>query len=234
MTGAPGSPPGPTGPDRTGGTAPASGPQDAAGWDARYAGHDLLWSAEPNRFLVEEVGALAAGEALDAACGEGRNAVWLAERGWRVTGVDFSPVALAKARRMAAHRGVSVDWVEADLLEWEPPRPFDLVVVLYLHLPAPLRRRVLRRMARDVAPGGTLLVVAHDRSNLTEGHGGPQDPALLYGPGDVASDVGDLLRVARAETVRRPVEAPDGPVEAIDLLVRAVRAGAGHGARRPA
>ena len=196
---------------------------DAAGWNERYGQHDLLWSAEPNRFLVQEVGDLAPGNALDVACGEGRNAVWLAEQGWRVTGVDFSSVALARARAVAARRGVAVDWVEADLVDWEPPTGFDLVVGLYLHPPAPLRRRILRRMARSVGPGGTLLVVAHDRSNLTVGHGGPQDPSLLYGPEDVSSDVGDLLRVARADRVRRPVDTPDGPVEAVDLLVRACR-----------
>ncbi len=78
-------------------------------WDERYASHELLWHAEPNRFVVEEVGDLAPGTALDLACGEGRNAVWLAEQGWRATGVDFSAVALAKGRRMAEQRGVTVE-----------------------------------------------------------------------------------------------------------------------------
>src|SRR5579875_1878471 len=77
---------------------------DRAEWDARYAGEELLWRAEPNQFLVEEVAELPPGRALDVACGEGRNAIWLAEHGWNATGVDFSEVALAKARRLADQR----------------------------------------------------------------------------------------------------------------------------------
>jgi SAM-dependent methyltransferase len=196
---------------------------DGTGWDDRYRDPTLVWGAGPNQFLVEEISGTEPGSALDVACGEGRNAIWLAEQGWHVTGVDFSRVALDKARALAGDRGVVVDWVAADLVDWEPPAAYDLVVVLYLHLPAELRRRVLRRMAECVAPGGTLLVVAHDRSNLTEGYGGPQDPEVLFGPDDVAADIGDVLRVVRAERVRRPVDTPSGKVDAIDLLVRARR-----------
>ena len=105
-------------------------------WNARYAQKELVWTAEPNRLFAAEVGGLAPGRALDLACGEGRNAVWLAERGWQVTGVDFSDVALAKAAELAASRGVEVEWVVADVLDYEPePRAFDLVAVLYLQLP---------------------------------------------------------------------------------------------------
>lgn len=196
-------------------------PMDSEAWDDRYRGSELLWGAGPNRFLVEETTGLAPGSALDVACGEGRNATWLAEQGWRVTGVDFSRVGLDKARAMAAQRGADIDWVEADLTEWEPPAAYDLVVVLYLQLPADLRSSVLGRMASSVGPGGTLLIVAHDRSNLTEGHGGPQDPAVLYGPEDVVADIGALLHVVRAERVHRPVQTPAGAVNAIDLVVRA-------------
>jgi SAM-dependent methyltransferase len=186
-----------------------------AEWNRRYTGSDLLWTAQPNRFLVAETEALPAGRALDLACGEGRNAVWLAERGWEVTGVDFADVGLDKARGLAAARGVDPTWVEADLLEYEPPREaFDLVVILYLQLPADERRRVLRAAAAAVAPGGTLLVVAHDRSNLEHGHGGPRDARVLATPEEVAGDL-EGLQVERADVV------------ALDLLVRARRAPAG-------
>ena len=104
-------------------------------WDERYAGEELLWRAEPNRFLVSETADLRPGRALDLACGEGRNAIWLAERGWHATGVDFSAAGLAKARRRAAERGVDVEWVEADVREWRPPGPYDLVIVFYVQLP---------------------------------------------------------------------------------------------------
>ena len=191
-------------------------------WDQKYAGADYVWSAEPNRFLVAELAGMAPGRALDLACGEGRNAVWLAQQGWSVTGVDFSGVAIAKAARLAESRGVDVEWVVADLLDYRPPEELDLVVVFYLQVPADERRLVLGRAAEALAPGGTLLVVAHDLLNLTEGHGGPKEPEVLYTPADV---VGDLpgLDVERAERVRRPVDVDGGEAVAIDVLVRAIR-----------
>ena len=150
-------------------------------WNARYAQKELLWTAAPNRRFAEEVAGLAPGRALDLACGEGRNAVWLAERGWEVTGVDFSDVALAKAAELAASRGVEVDWVVADVLEYEPePRAYDLVAVLYLQLRREALLRAIRGAANAVAPGGTLLVLGHDSTNIAEGHGGPKDASVLY------------------------------------------------------
>jgi SAM-dependent methyltransferase len=193
-------------------------------WDARYAATDTLWSFEPNRFLVRETEGLAPGRALDLACGEGRNALWLASRGWSATGVDFSRVALDRGRAVADQRGLAVEWIAADLLAWTPPpRAYDLVAVLYLQLRRAQVAAVIRGAAAAVAPGGVLLVVAHDSSNLAEGHGGPQDPALLYTPDDVTAELGDL-RVERAERVRRPVSTPAGERVAIDALVRAARA----------
>jgi len=198
---------------------------DAHAWDERYRASELLWSAEPNRFLVEEAASLPARRALDLACGEGRNAVWLAGRGWLVTGVDFSQVALEKARALADDRGVHVEWVLADLLAYEPqPRGFELVLVLYLQLPAAQRTAVMARAATAVAPGGTLLIVAHDRANLEHGFGGPRDPAVLYTAQDLANDLRDSgLRIERAEQVERPVRQADGCHVALDALLRAVR-----------
>ena len=187
-------------------------------WDSKYAGSEFLWTEEPNRFLVSELDGLAPGRALDLACGEGRNAVWLAQQGWLVTGVDFSEVGLAKAARLAESRGVEVEWVEADLLDYLPPAGLDLVVAFYLQVPADERRLVLGRVAEALAPGGTVLVVAHDLLNLTEGHGGPQEPDVLYTPDDVVSDLAGLA-IERAERVTRPV----GDAEAIDVLVRATK-----------
>jgi SAM-dependent methyltransferase len=192
-------------------------------WDERYGTEELIWKAEPNRFLVEELDALAPGRALDVACGEGRNAVWLASKGWRVTGVDFSRAGLAKAQRLATDRGVEVTWVEADVVEWQPPTAsFDLVVVMYLHLPAEQRRRALAHAAAALAPGGVLLVVGHDTSNLLKGTGGPQDPAVLFTPEEIVEDLSGL-RIERAEQVKRTVVSDAGETTAIDALVRAVR-----------
>ena len=183
-------------------------------WDQRYEGDAFLWSVEPNRFLVAEVAGLAPGRALDLACGEGRHAVWLAERGWQVTAVDFSEVALTKAERLARSREVSVDWIAADLLGYRPEAVFDLVIAFYLQLPADERRVVHTRAAGAVARGGTLLVVGHDLTNLTEGHGGPTRAEVLFTPDDVAGELPGLV-VERAERVRRD--------RAIDALVRARR-----------
>ncbi len=196
---------------------------DHNAWDERYAGDELVWTAEPNRFLVAEVEGLAPGRALDLACGEGRNAVWLAERGWNVTGVDFSAVGLGKAHRLAEARGVSVRWETADVTEYAPTAAgFDLVIVMYLHLPGTAISRALRHAADAVAPGGTLLVVGHDITNPTEGWGGPQDSAVLYGPDDVTAAI-EGLEVVKAARVARPVQTDDGEKTAIDVLVRATR-----------
>jgi SAM-dependent methyltransferase len=192
-------------------------------WDERYGTEELIWKAEPNRFLVEELDALAPGRALDVACGEGRNAVWLASKGWRVTGADFSRAGLAKAQRLATDRGVEVTWVEADVVEWRPPTAsFDLVVVMYLHLLAEQRRQALAHAAAALAPGGVLLVVGHDTSNLLKGTGGPQDPAVLFGPDEIVQDLSGL-QIERAEQVKRTVVTDAGEATAIDALVRAVR-----------
>jgi len=198
---------------------------DAQHWNDRYRTADYVWKADPNIFLVDETAGIAAGRAVDLACGEGRNAVWLAERGWTATGVDFSEVGLDKARRLATERGVDVEWVCADATTWEPPDDrYDLVAVFYLQLPADQRRRAMSVAGRALAPGGTLLVVAHDSTNLALGTGGPPDPAVLYSPGDVLADLaaaGIDVTVERAETVERNVDGAERP--ALDCLVRARR-----------
>jgi SAM-dependent methyltransferase len=196
-------------------------------WDDRYATTELIWGAEPNQFLVREVADLTPGKALDLATGEGRNAIWLSERGWAVTGVDFSAVALGKAREIAADVGVAVEWVDTDVIDYEPePAGFDLVTIIYLHLERPERRRVLAAASRAVAPGGTLLIVGHDLDNLTRGYGGPQDPARLWVAADAVEELVGL-QIEQAGQVVRVVDTDAGAVEAIDTLIRARRAG-GH------
>ena len=195
---------------------------DAQQWDDRYGHDELLWTAEPNRFLVAELSGLQPGRALDVGCGEGRNAVWLAEQGWTVTGVDFSEVGLDKARRLAHARHVNVTFELADVTTYQPGADFDLVIVMYLHLPESARARAFANAARGLAPGGTLLVVGHDITNLTDGVGGPQDSAVLYGPDDVVADLRGL-EIVKAERVLRPVTKDGEERNAIDVLVRAER-----------
>jgi SAM-dependent methyltransferase len=193
-------------------------------WNARYAQKEYLWTAAPNRRFAEEVAGLAPGRALDLACGEGRNAVWLAERGWEVTGVDFSDVALVKAAQLATSRGVEVEWVVADVLDDDPVAgAFDLVVVLYLQLPREAMLRAIRGAASAVAPGGTLLVLGHDSANIADGHGGPKDPAVLYTADDLVPLL-EGLTVEHAGPVRRTVALDQGgEAVAIDAFVRVRR-----------
>jgi SAM-dependent methyltransferase len=191
-------------------------------WDRRYGTAELVWSAEPNIFVAEQTAALVPGRALDLACGEGRNAVWLARRGWTVVGADFSPAALRKAEALAAAAGVEVTWVEADATTWTPEGQFDLVVLSYLQLPPDQMADALARVVPALAPGGTLLVIGHDRRNLAEGVGGPKQPEVLLDPDQVAEMVPNL-DVEFARTVPRRVEGEDRP--ALDTLVRARRPG---------
>ncbi len=199
---------------------------DRQRWDERYSATGFVWAAGPNQFVAAELAGLAPGRAIDLAAGEGRNTIWLAERGWRVTAVDFSPVGLDKGRVLSAARGVpegQVNWVVADLCGYQPePGGYDLALIAYLQVSPKVRATVLGRAAAALAPGGTAFIVAHDLTNLSEGSGGPQDPEVLYTPEAVRAELPGL-RILRAERVRRTVDREDGPATAIDTLVRAVR-----------
>ena len=191
---------------------------DAHAWNERYETAELIWSAEPNQFVVEALADEPPGTGLDLACGEGRNAIWLAERGWTMTGADFSAAGLAKAASLARARAVVVSWVEADVVTWDPPSPLDLVLVAYLHLPPADRVAALSRAVAACRPGGLIVVVGHARANLTDGYGGPQDPDILLEPDEVVADLGPAT-VQRAEHVTRTVSTDEGEQTAIDTLV---------------
>jgi SAM-dependent methyltransferase len=188
-------------------------------WDRRYAAVENLWAARPNRFLVAEVSELRPGRALDLASGEGQNAIWLAGIGWDVTGVDYSEVAIAKADARAEREGVDARFVCADLVSYVPePGAFDLVLLLYLHIPPEERRTVLARAADALAPGGTFLLVGHDLTNMTEGVGGPSDPSIHVTPDEIAAELPGL-EIEKADRVLRDVAGEER--DAIDALVRA-------------
>ena len=207
---------------------------DARAWDERYAESGLVWSSTPNQFVEAEVAPLSPGRALDLAAGEGRNALWLAERGWQVTAVDFSLVGLDKGRQIHERhphgRDLHIDWMHHDVLTFDPgPVGYDLTVIAYLQLPAEERRTAVRIGVGALAVRGRLVVVAHDSTTLTEGTGGPQDPAVLYTAEEVLADLdGERFDVVRAERVPRVVTPGDdhrGEPErtAYDALVHLVR-----------
>jgi SAM-dependent methyltransferase len=195
-------------------------------WDERYGGADYLWDVRPNQFVERHLGDLHPGTAVDLGAGEGRNAVWLAARGWDITAVDFSRVGLDKAARLAADHGVEdrVTLIEEDVLTFRPAEPVDLVVIAYLQIPPAQRRTVLGHAASWLRPGGRILVVAHDRSNVEHGHGGPPDPEVCYDVDEVTAAFGGLT-IERAEVAKRPVETDEGTRIALDTLVIAQRPG---------
>lgn len=191
---------------------------DAQDWDSRYAAVQQ-WSDEPNALAATLLSPAPPGRALDLAAGEGRMALWLAQRGWEVTALDFSGVGLQRGKARAAGLGVDVAWQVADATTADfGDRRYDLVLVLYLHLETERLLPVLNRAAAAVATGGSLLVLGHDRENLTRGFGGPQDPAVLYDV-DMLGAAAHDLKVERLEQVERPV----GEHVAVDTLLVARR-----------
>ncbi len=199
---------------------------DRHAWDERYGERELVWSAEPNLFLPPAVDGLVPGKALDLACGEGRNAIWLASQGWEVTAIDFSTVAIGKGRQIAHAQGLDLEWIVGDILEYEPEPDFDLALIFYVHL-LDAGMRALFEVARGaLKPGGRLLGLGHDLRNLDGGYGGPQVPEVLWTEERIApliegmaiAEFGERLR----PVVARPGEEIPAGTTAIDLLVDAI------------
>ena len=175
-----------------------------AAWDKRYAESHRIWSGQPNQRLVEQVAGLTPGTALDVGCGEGADAVWLAQQGWQATGIDVSEVALERARQHAADAGVEVAWEQVDLMKDPPPGQHDLVSVFFMHVPEEVFDEFYQRLASAVAPEGHLLVVGHhpDDEHLRN-HGG-HGPSMLFAPERVVAALapGDWQIVTAAAPTR--------------------------------
>ena len=182
---------------------PPPGPQM---WDARYGAAEFAYGTAPNDFIAAQAGALPpGGPVLCLAAGEGRNAVFLAERGHPVTGVDLSAVGLAKAQRLAAERGVVVTTQVADLAEYYlGHRRWAGIVSVFCHLPPPLRVDVHRRVVEALAPGGVLLLEAYRPAQLEHGTGGPPARPMLYPLAEVQAELTGL-EWALAREVEREV-----------------------------
>jgi SAM-dependent methyltransferase len=199
---------------------------EAREWDARYTerGADaLLWSGRPNGTLVAEVADLQTGTALDIGCGEGADAIWLAQRGWRVTAVDPSRVALDRAEAAALAAGVEVTWVHAGQLAMPGGTgAHDLVTAQYPGLRRTDDDAVIAALLGAVAPGGTLLVVHHDTFS---GHAAEDgfDPAEYVVPADVAAHLDDRWQIEVHETRPRPEPLPPGTDHVRDVVLRARR-----------
>ncbi len=197
-------------------------------WDARYQSTPLAWSAEPNQTLQEIVHPLQPAAALDVACGEGRNACWLAQQGWTVTAFDFSSVAIAKARQIAAERKVEVTWQVRDATDpLDDLGQFELVTIVYLHTDAQSRATWLANVSQCVKPRGLLVYIGHDPRNIGRGTGGPQQPDVLPTAAQVTAAL-DNFEILRAQTLQRPVAVEPGHGkhnfgDALDTIVVAQR-----------
>jgi thioredoxin reductase/SAM-dependent methyltransferase len=193
-------------------------------WDERYLSRPQTWSGNPNPTLVTEVVDLTPGTALDAGAGEGADACWLAGQGWKVTAVELSIVALQRAAGLAERRGVDVTWRHVDLAREAPPGAYDLVTAHYLHSPVAYRRALFARLAAAVAPGGTLLVVGHDPSDMHTGIARPHLAEVGWHAHEVAESLGDGWTVERAEARPRLAHDADGREISIhDAVFRARR-----------
>ena len=205
---------------------------DETFWNQRYRSATTLWSGRPNQYLVSEASQLRPGTALDVGCGEGADALWLAGRGWRVTGTDLSTVALERGARHAAQAGpeiaARIDWVQADLTGWDPGADrYDLVSSQYLHLPPDAREVLFRSLAAAVAPGGTLLIVGHHPSDLQTTMRRPPMPELFFTGEDITAQLDPRdWQVIRDDAPPRSAADPDGrPVTIRDTVFRARRSG---------
>lgn len=201
---------------------------DEQSWEERYCSHAAVWSRQPNPQLVAETADLTPGAALDVGSGEGADALWLASRGWQVTAVDFSTTALQRGEAQAEAAGAAVakriHWVHADLTTWGPAEGhFDLVSAQFMHLPAGPRQALFARVATTVAPGGTLLIVGHDLSDLQTTIPRPPMPDLYFTAEEIADSLDpDQWDVLVADARPRLASDPEGQETTIhDIVLRA-------------
>ena len=197
---------------------------DATFWDERYRSREEAWSAEINERVADAVAGVVPGRALDAGCGEGADAIWLAEHGWRVTAADISAVALERGR--ANDSTGRVEWLQADLLVWEPAASsYDLVTAHFVHFPSPQREMMFRRLAAAVRPRGTLLIVAHHPSDLETTARRPPMPEVFYTADEIAAQLEPAdWDIIDAGAFARGAVDPDGQTITVhDTVLRARR-----------
>jgi SAM-dependent methyltransferase len=200
--------------------------EQTAEWDARYSERDgAMWSGRPNGRLVAEVGALTPGRVLDVGCGEGADAVWLAQRGWTVTAIDVSDVAVSRAREAGQLNGAAVEWVCGDALQVPfSARSFDLVSMQYPALPRAAGEAAIRSLLNTVRPRGLLLAVYHDLDDDHREHMKARgvDPADYIDADDLVRLLGDGFTV-ELHAVEPRVDPPPATPHIADIILRARR-----------
>jgi SAM-dependent methyltransferase len=204
----------------------SSPPASAAEWDARDSERDgTMWSGRPNGRLVAEAASMIPGRALDVGCGEGADAIWLAQCGWTVTAIDISDVAVGRARGAGQRSGVAVEWLCGDVLRTPiPTRSFDLLSMQYPALPKSAGDAAVRTLLDSVRPGGLLLAVYHDLDDEHREHMKSRgiDPAHYVDPDDLDRLLGDDFTVELHATEPR-IDPPTGTPHIADVVLRARR-----------
>jgi len=203
---------------------------DEGFWNERYRSSPQVWSGNPNPQLVAEVAGRSPGRVLDVGCGEGADAIWLAQHGWTVVATDISSVAVERGEQHARDTdpaaAARIEWRQADLLALPPePGSFDLVSAQFMQLPPEPRARLFASLAASVRAGGTLLVVGHHPSDLGTGVARPPMPELFYSSDEVAGLLDDSWTVEVSEARPRSASTPDGVEVTIhDAVLVATRA----------
>ena len=177
-------------------------------WNKRYAASELVWSAQPNALFAGEVADLVPGKALDVGCGEGRNAIWLAEQGWEVTAIDFAQEGIAKGVRIADKKALTVNWIVSDIADMRQDQ-FNLVAVLYFHTDLEERQVWQPKIIDCVSSGGTFVYIGHDPSNIDGGVGGPQNAELLPSVDEITDHLNGF-RIEHAQVVERNLDQESG------------------------
>jgi len=194
-------------------------------WNGRFSAEGYVFGTEPNAFLASQRHRLKPGmSALCVADGEGRNSVWLAQQGLRVTAFDFSPVGVKKAREMAARAGVEVEYGVADIYSWDwDARRFDCVVVIFIQFAAPVQReRIFGGIVRALNPGGLLILQGYTPKQIEYGTGGPKHAENMYTSKLLRESFSmlDILHLAEHEDVVDEGGGHSGLSALIDLVAQ--------------
>lgn len=198
-------------------------------WDEKYRSRSKVWSGQPNPQLIAEAVQLTPGTALDLGCGEGADAIWLASRGWAVTALDVSAVALQRAEAHAREQGVqgNITWLQQDLATWVPGEQFDLVTAQFLHSTLMPWQQALQLAAAAVRTGGTLLIVGHHPEGLPPWGAHDHAPEKYFSSEELVRELGIKApewRLDVADTRHRMATGPEGEAAALtDAVLRATR-----------
>ena len=195
----------------------------ASMWNERYDTADYQFGVSPNDFLVEKASDLPVGKTLCLADGEGRNGVYLAKLGHRVTGIDLSSKGQAKARKLAEAENVQLELIEANLVEYDlGDTSWDCIVSIFFHLPSKIRRQVHAKVASALTPGGVLILEAYTPRQLEFGTGGPPNADALMTLDALEGDFPDLTFEYAVEKEREVIEGNlhSGHASVVQLLAR--------------